>query len=119
MDNCKAKGGRLFEPRNSITNDEVARIAAGIVNQEWFIGIRTESSRPQKFFYLSGGPSTYLPFGWWNLNDSFFGDEPNDYGGDEDCVNINRPGFVQGKWNDIKCYYQFRSICEMGDEIIG
>jgi len=114
MENCMtrfgAPGGRLFEPRNTVVNDEVAKKAIDISANKWFIGIRTDPDpAPRHFYWLSGGPFTSLSFGRWGPN------EPNNSGGDEDCIEI---GHHAEKWNDLDCSIKRQHICEMGHEVI-
>jgi len=130
MENCetifgtkKNDTGRLFEPRNSVVNDKVARKGKTIANEpggtaqgsQW-IGIRTDSNitagqpTQRDFFYLSGGPYSTRPYGQW------LSGEPNNSGGDEKCVQIYT--LIRGTWNDIPCNQTYQSICEMGHEVI-
>ena len=113
MNNCEnafgTRGGRLFEPRNSIVNDAVFGVADAIMSGlKWWIGIRREDCN-SPFYYLSSGPFTYLSFGRWQ------GINPNCHQNEEYCVEM-RGGI--GEWNDNKCYANLTSICEMGDEVI-
>ena len=104
----------FFEPRNPVVNNAVASTSQAVSSITlWWIGIRTEriTNQPRKFFYLSGGPDTSLSFEWWESG------EPNNSGA-EDCVQINYPGHVIGRWNDNECERNMGSICEMGNEII-
>jgi len=115
MENCKtmfgAPGGRLFEPRNTVVNDEVAKKAIAISGNVWWIGIRTDPDpAPRHFYWLSGGPFTSLSFGYWGGTT-----EPNNHSGVEDCVEIGHHGV---KWNDNICSVNKLSICEMGHEVI-
>merc|ERR1712210_176324 len=120
MENCEMMGGRLFEPRNSVVNEAVGKkagetIASDLEGSMW-IGMRTDSkittnSTQRDFFYLSGGPYTRLPYGQWHLG------EPNNANGEENCVQMytlvdEKPG--NSTWNDIPCYDNYPSICEMG-----
>jgi len=123
MDECTTifgtPGGRLFEPRNTEVNEEVAKKASafsGPANPRWWIGIRAVPDRmPRHFYYLSGGPFTSLPYGYWLPN------EPNDKGG-EDCVELGWTGGFGDdrfpKWNDKECSGSRLSICEQGHEVI-
>jgi hypothetical protein len=119
MENCMtmfgAPGGRLFEPRNTVVNDEVAKKAIAIsASHNWWIGIRTDPVPALRHFYwLSGGPFTSLSFGHWGISVEGTS-EPNDKDG-EDCVEI---GHHDEKWNDRDCSETELSICEMGHEVI-
>ena len=61
----------FFEPRNTEVNEEVAKKASAfsgpaIADNRWWIGIRAVPDRtPRHFYYLSGGPFTSLPYGYW------------------------------------------------------
>jgi len=126
MENCetifgtkKNDTGRLFEPRNSVVNDKVAKKGKTIANDKegsMWIGIRTDSNitagqpTQRDFFYLSGGPYSTRPYGQW------LSGEPNNSGGDEKCVQIYT--LIRGTWNDIPCNQTYQSICEMGHEVI-
>ncbi|XP_067234469.1 CD209 antigen-like protein E [Chanodichthys erythropterus] len=46
------------------------------------------------------------------LNEGFwYKDEPNNAGGDEDCVELMPSGTIQS-WNDLKCSEKRKGICE-------
>jgi len=119
MENCKtifgSPGGRLFEPRNTVVNVEVASKAIGDQYKRAWIGIRTDPVPAQRHFYwLSGGPFTSLSYGNWGPS------PPNNAGG-EDCVQLETDNFSSwstGEWNDLDCSTSIPSICEMGHEVI-
>merc|ERR1711934_1288804 len=92
VENCKtifgSPGGRLFEPRNSVVNDAVAKkglINSAAGNAQW-IGIRTDPNFPftqRHFYWLSGGPFTSLSYG------QFAPGEPNGNVGDgSNCIRM-------------------------------
>jgi len=118
MDDCTTifgtAGGRLFEPRNTKVNDEVAKKAFATSNNHWWIGIRAVPDRiPRHFYWLSGGPFTSLSYGNWITG------EPNDNNVGEDCVEL-AAYTSDGRWNDVPCLSTLPrlSICEQGHEVI-
>merc|ERR1712110_321975 len=112
--NCKTKfngNGRLFEPKlNKNADVLVYKQAQKISKREGFwIGIRTQiniqSHGKKDFYYLSEGPSQSL-----NYNNVWDESEPDDAGGNEDCVSVLR--FFQPSWADDDCDLKLFSICE-------
>ncbi len=55
------------------------------------------------FVWADGSPLTYTN---WN------GNEPNDWGGNEDCGQT----LANGKWNDMPCTYTMAAFCRMPTE---
>lgn len=106
--NCQNHFGKLFEPRDSSTNDQVIETAkithssstwySGELN--FYIGIN-DLATEGTFQYATGGDLNYT--NWSN-------GEPNN-SGNEDCVQTRWDHGT--KWNDISCAEEHSSICEM------
>ena len=45
--------------------------------------------------------------------------EPNNWGGDENCVQMGYPLFQNHKWNDQKCSVQIGFVCQTNNQIEG
>merc|ERR1712184_83301 len=99
--NCKSKfngNGRLFEPRDIETHELVAGEALVIKteinsNELFWIGVRAQPhSTSRKFYYLSSHLTEIID-GW-----AFA--EPNDLGGNEDCVSVLE--FNELGWGDVE-----------------
>lgn len=95
--------GKLFEPRDISTNDQVITFAKEISTSKMHIGIN-DIATEGTWQYATGGDLVYTNWG---------SGEPNN-GGDggivEDCVETWHLGTT---WNDGKCYQEQPSICEM------
>ena len=107
MLNCQnhLNEGRLFEPRDSSTNNQVIEAAIIIsppVRQtsDFWIGMN-DINKENKFQYTStGGDLVYTN---WSYG------EPNDSQGKEDCVFT----WFGTNWADVPCIEKSHSICEM------
>ncbi|KAK6014446.1 lectin C-type domain protein, partial [Ostertagia ostertagi] len=54
------------------------------------------------WFWVDGAPFSYTNWRW---------NEPNNYSGDEYCVEMYKGGFKSpGKWNDYPCYTKMQSF---------
>ena len=106
--NCQKKfglnnNGRLFEPKDSSTNDQVINTATVILatRRPVHIGIN-DLTTEGTFQYATGGDLVYT--NWSN-------GEPNNGSGIEDCVETRWDHGT--KWNDGSCADLQPSICEM------
>jgi len=108
MDNCQnnfgsGNSGKLFEPRNAATNDQVIKFAARTMlpstNQKIYIGMN-DLVKEGTFQYATGGDLVYT---------NWYSGEPNNSGGVEDCAET----WWGTTWNDINCGSKQPSICEM------
>ncbi|XP_008848050.1 mannose-binding protein A-like [Nannospalax galili] len=91
---CTELRGTVATPRNAEENKAIQDVA----KDNAFIGITDEITEGQ-FKYVTGGTLTYSN---WKK------DEPNNYGGGEDCAIILKEGI----WNDISCNTPFLAVCE-------
>ena len=95
---CAGKGGKLYEPRNANTMNDVSNqaIAKGI--HRFWLGIH-DKNEEGTFVYVSD--DSPIEFKNWNNG------EPNDYGKGEDCVALY-PHIR--KWIDLPCQTDESSI---------
>ena len=94
--------GKLFEPKDSSTNDQVIEFAKRIILpsiEYFYIGIN-DITTEGTWQYATGGNLIYTNWG---------SGEPNNGGGVEDCVETRTGTF----WNDGDCSHEQPSICEM------
>ena len=67
-----------------------------------------------RFVYESNNQS--VPFQHWGSYSNTYGDQPNNFGGDQHCVLINGAYKTWtsnlGTWNDFECSGEFNYICE-------
>lgn len=91
---CKEKGEQLA----TVLNDEEWQSIKATVgrNGGWLGGFQAFKNAP--WTWKSGWPWEFTA---WNRN------EPNNWGGREDCLEISRGG-----WNDISCSSRRKAICE-------
>ncbi|XP_078499059.1 uncharacterized protein LOC144754746 isoform X2 [Lissotriton helveticus] len=94
---CEAAGGILPTPLNPEEDSAIAQIRKS-KNKRVFLGI-TDKEEEGVFKRLDGKRITFAN---WNVN------EPNNGGGDEDCVEM----VANGKWNDKECYDIGITVCE-------
>ena len=91
---CESDGANLITPRCDAENNFIMSLIPG---ENIWIGIN-DLGQESKFVYLDG---SYVSFTNWNTG------EPNNYGGDEDAVEIRNDGL----WNDKPEESSNRFIC--------
>ena len=99
------QGARLFEPRSKATNklvsDKSKEVFNGRHNNKFpWIGINDRNTESQ-FVYTSSGERIIISN--WKSG------EPNNYGGNENCVHFD----FNEVWNDDLCSKHFYFICEI------
>ena len=93
---CLAAGLQLASVQSASENARLVTAAAG--NRVWIGGTDAASEGTWKW------SSTGTPLSYTNWNSK----EPNDWGGNEDCVEVNS----SGKWNDCNCAKRFKFVCD-------
>ena len=105
-DDCGTKGGNLVVIDDSTENDWVTERADHYDSDAWWIGLNDRDGEGD-YEWVDG-----TAVGYTNWNDG----EPNNgagsWGGNEDCVEINRFSAV-GTWNDLDCPTPNLYICEL------
>ncbi|PFX30431.1 Macrophage mannose receptor 1 [Stylophora pistillata] len=94
----KEVGGDLVSILNAAENNFIKSQISGHSSNSLWIGLNdlgTESS----YQWSDGSPVVYRNYGW---------KEPNDYYGQEDCMEINKAGY----WNDHHCSVLRPYICK-------
>jgi len=100
---CATYGYHLVSIADSTENDWVDAAVDSYSTEKWWIGLNDQSS--EGTWAWDGGESvTYT---------NWASGEPNDSGGDEDCVQLNR-FHPDTTWNDEPCASSFRYVCEFG-----
>ncbi|XP_036915327.1 pulmonary surfactant-associated protein D-like [Sturnira hondurensis] len=94
---CRQAGGQLPSPRSAAENEALQQLVAA-QNKAAFLSM-TDSQTEGKFTYPTGESLVYS---------NWAPGEPNNSGGEEDCVEI----FDNGKWNDKSCGERRLVICE-------
>ncbi|XP_073339236.1 ladderlectin-like [Pagrus major] len=77
---------------------DMLRQSTGRLGQTWIGG--TDAIRESAWFWSDGSG---FNFHLWGI------DEPNNSGGNERCIEINRS--VYDLWNDMPCEFQFPFVC--------
>lgn len=95
---CAQAGGTLPSPRSAAENQALQQLVTAENKAAAFLSI-TDSKTEGEFTYPSGAPLVYS---------NWAPGEPNNNGGNEDCVEI----FSNGKWNDKSCGESRLVICE-------
>ena len=110
-ENCQKVGGRLYEPKNLIENNQVFEIVAENLDFQvstepyGWIGIHSPQNTSDTFVLLSCG----LPASFYNWGPN----EPNNRGGQEFCGEFRLYDNARNaNWNDLTCSKLSRSICE-------
>jgi hypothetical protein len=98
---CVAQGGHLASIHGDAEQMEAWSGAFSITNDQWWIGLNDLASEG---VYDWTDKTPFDHEGW-------AGGEPNDAGGNEDCVHLANWG--GGLWNDIPCQVEFRYICRL------
>ena len=112
MVNCQTQfgsnnTGKLFEPRDASTNDQVIKFAKETIlpsTSFLHIGIN-DMATEGTWQYATGGDLVYTNWGIGQPDNSINASD----GGVEDCVET----WTGTTWNDGRCYEEQPSICEM------
>ncbi|XP_067298657.1 CD209 antigen-like protein C [Pseudorasbora parva] len=95
---CRDRGADLI----IINTEEKQRYISSFIKESVWIGLSDiESEGNMK--WVDNSP---LKQGFWESN------EPNDAGGNEDCIELNPANLVLSNWNDIPCSAMRKWICE-------
>ena len=90
---CAAMGMRIAEPKTKRQSDLMAQTS---IHDKWVPA--TDEDSEGTFKWLDG---SLLEWSYWS------GDEPNNWGNQEDCVVSGN----NGKWNDISCSSNYGYVC--------
>ncbi len=104
---CESTGGKFGAPRSTEENDAIKSMLQGIGIDALWIAL-SDGASEGNFTYVSDGTfaGSNLKTDW--VFENFDAAEPNDYGGNEDCVQIKS----NGVWNDASCSKSLYSLCE-------
>ena len=100
---CSKYGYHLASIRDAAADRFLGRSAASIASTRWWIGLN-DLALKGRWAWQAGTPVSYVR---WAAG------EPNDTGGVEDCVELNRFG-ADGGWNDEPCDGALPFVCESG-----
>ena len=89
-------GAHLAIPRSAAEQ----QILLGLTSGDPWIGVKRAEHGKPGFVDVKGG---VLMWEDWNIG------EPNNYAGNEDCVEVYRDAL----WNDIPCSYEKDAICQI------
>jgi hypothetical protein len=98
---CARFGYHLTSIRSASEDHWLEQTVASLGNSKWWIGLN-DIGKKGRWQWLDGTPYGYQHWG---------AGEPNDAGGMEDCVQLNRFG-VDGGWNDEPCDGALPFVCE-------
>ena len=122
---CRQIGGTLArfktaEDQRKI-NDKITEIKNQGKGAEW---IDMSDGDHKDLFYIALRRNSSNTWKWsdgTDLKDQesnsnwFRGDEPNNVGGDENCVGFGSKTNAFGKWWDVKCTWKNKFVCESGE----
>ncbi|KAI2668938.1 C-type lectin domain family 17, member A [Labeo rohita] len=95
---CRDRGADLV----IINSEEKQRLISSFTAERVWIGLSdTEQEGNMKWV-----DNSTLKQGFW------FKGEPNDYGGNEDCIEMNYETETLNSWNDCSCSDKKKGICE-------
>ncbi|XP_048051407.1 CD209 antigen-like protein E [Megalobrama amblycephala] len=95
---CRDRGADLI----IINTEEKQRFISSLVKEFVWIGL-TDIENEGDMKWVDNSP---LRQGFWEIN------EPNDAGGNEDCIELNPAKPVLNNWNDIPCSTMRKFVCE-------
>ena len=104
---CLALGSSwdLVSIRSAEENSFVHSLTSDPTAIRW-IGIVRRSTGSRLFKYLDTGQT--ITFSQWNPGTS----EPNNLGGNEDCVQMGHVNFPDQNWNDARCSLSREYVCK-------
>jgi hypothetical protein len=100
---CARYGYHLASIRDAVADHYLEETVVTYGNSRWWIGLN-DLQQKGVWAWQAGTPVGYVHWG---------PGEPNDTGGIEDCVQLNRYG-VDGGWNDEPCANALPFVCESG-----
>ncbi|XP_026128108.1 C-type lectin domain family 4 member A-like [Carassius auratus] len=100
---CRDRGADLV----IINTEEKQRFISSLVSEKVWIGLSDRENEG----VMKWVDNSTLKQGFW------LKDEPNDYNGNEDCIELNynreKPGWSPlNDWNDLSCFEKKKGICE-------
>lgn len=102
---CVARGGHLASIHDGEDQYELYTQAFPLSPDRWkdywWVG-GNDQGEEGMFIWSDGTPFDYS---FW------LSDQPNDDGGDEDCLDLS--WWVQGTWNDVACEAKLQYICKL------
>jgi len=103
-DDCRAQGGELVRVASVEAQDALRRATLGLQWTSWWIGL-SDRDVEGTFAWSDGQARGPGAFGAWSDG------EPNDSGGDEDCVHL--AAWTGGRWNDLWCDRALPYVCDL------
>ncbi|XP_028136782.1 perlucin-like [Diabrotica virgifera virgifera] len=106
---CQTVGMSLVSIQNKEKSDQITQFleSTGVNYDSYDTAIWTSGNRLQdkvNWFWLAREP---VRFTNWDTRYN----EPNNYGGNEECISILKDGAIT-TWNDIACNREFYPLCE-------
>uniref|UniRef100_A0A9J7YT75 Si:ch73-343l4.8 n=1 Tax=Cyprinus carpio carpio TaxID=630221 RepID=A0A9J7YT75_CYPCA len=95
---CRDRGADLL----IINTEEKQRLVSSLFKETVWIGL-SDREQEGNMKWVDNSP---LKQGFWESN------EPNDAGGNEDCIELNPAKSVLNNWNDIPCTDKRKWICD-------
>uniref|UniRef100_A0A8C2A2P0 C-type lectin domain-containing protein n=1 Tax=Cyprinus carpio TaxID=7962 RepID=A0A8C2A2P0_CYPCA len=95
---CRDRGADLL----IINTEEKQRLVSTLFKETVWIGL-SDREQEGNMKWVDNSP---LKQGFWESN------EPNDAGGNEDCIELNPAKSVLNNWNDIPCTDKRKWICD-------
>ncbi len=96
VSDCQSRGGKLFEPKSAAINDAVG----ALMTTSFLIGITDVASEGTWRYESDNQIYTY---------EKWFKAEPNNAGGNEDCIHVHATTY---EWNDVPCGNSYGYVCE-------
>ena len=101
---CRYRGGDLAVPISLETNFQIYQYIKK-VGGDIAVWIGVHRDERKKFITTGGVRVSYA---------NWYTGEPNNAGGNEDCVEMHALGSKAGRWNDMPCSgYDRRHVCEL------
>jgi len=113
QEQCQSYGGRLYEPKSLEHNKMVWNFLKSKGRTEYYrhwIGINDIAREGVYVYSSTGGPIAFQHWGSFS-----WGQEPNNYNGNQDCVAFSTHPNWEGPsdaWADYDCSFSSRFICE-------
>ncbi|KAI8494938.1 hypothetical protein Bbelb_275430 [Branchiostoma belcheri] len=100
---CGKDGGTLAMPRDAETNEFLISLFRSVSGRLFWFGLH-DRRKEGRFEWVDGSP-----LGEYT---SWAREEPNDDGGNEDCVLYSRLPSFENRWNDDACHKKFYFLCQ-------